>query len=103
MQLFQRNCPNCGNDIPLSKRKALFFKTHISCKNCNVILQPTISWGVVLSFLLAFFLFKSFFIYLKASIGTELTYTLLIIATLALVKASDPFSDLKAHDRNKYY
>ncbi len=68
-----------------------------------MILQPTISWGVVLSFLLAFFLFKKCFLYLKASIGSELAYALLIIATLALVKASDPFSDLKAHDKNKYY
>ena len=101
MRFFKRTCPKCRNDIPLSKRRSLIFKTYISCSNCNAVLQPTIIWGLALSLMLSFFLFKSFFSYLKPFLGSELTYGLLLTLTIILVKVSDPLSDFKAHDKDE--
>ena len=101
MRFLKRSCPNCTNEIPLSKRKILIFKAYISCSNCNSVLQPTIIWGVTLSLMLSFFLFKMFFSYLSSFVGSELTYALLLTVAIILVKLSDPLSDLKAHGKDE--
>ena len=101
MKIFVRSCSNCKTEISMVIRMKLISEKFIYCPCCGFTLQPSILWTVVICFLLSFLFKTTFHSVIADKFGSTAAILIILMLVYIFNRLLEPFSDLKAIDKNE--